>query len=146
MAVRFGDLRIGSLLFADDVVPMLHRNRDLQLSLERFATECEAAGMGISTFKSEAMVIDRKRVECNLLVGEKIFTQAEEFKYLGINRQIGAASAVMGALHGGPALVHRGEKRAQSKGEALYLPFDLCSYPHLWSQTMGSDREYKRPK
>ena len=59
----------------------------------------------------EAMVIDQKRVECNLRVGEEILTQAEEFKYLGvvftsegkiereIDRWIGAASAVIQALH-----------------------------------------------
>ena len=47
--VRFGDLRIGSLLFADDVVLLASSGRDLQLSLERFAAECEAAGMRIST-------------------------------------------------------------------------------------------------
>ena len=61
--VRFGDLRIGSLLFADDVVLLASSGRDLQLSLERFAAECEAAGMRISTSKSS-----RKRVEYPLRV------------------------------------------------------------------------------
>ncbi|KAI3353581.1 hypothetical protein L3Q82_020106 [Scortum barcoo] len=37
--------------------------------LERFAAKCEAAGMRISTSKSEAMVLDRKRVACPLLGG-----------------------------------------------------------------------------
>ena len=99
------------LLFADDVVLLASSGRDLQLSMERFATECEVAGMGISTSKSEAMVIDRKRVECNLRVWKKILTLAEEFKYLGvlftsegriereIDRRISAGSAVMRALH-----------------------------------------------
>ncbi|KAI3353617.1 hypothetical protein L3Q82_004820 [Scortum barcoo] len=39
-------------------------SQDLQHVLERFAAECEAAGMRISTSKSEAMVLDRKRVVC----------------------------------------------------------------------------------
>ncbi|KAI3363774.1 hypothetical protein L3Q82_001205 [Scortum barcoo] len=43
--------------------------RDLQHVLERFAAECEAAGMRISTSKSEAMVHDRKRVACPLRGG-----------------------------------------------------------------------------
>ncbi|KAI3365026.1 hypothetical protein L3Q82_010076 [Scortum barcoo] len=50
--------------------------------LERFAAECEAAGMRISTSKSEAMVLDRKRVVCPLRVGGEVLPQVEEFKYL----------------------------------------------------------------
>ena len=67
--VRFGDLRIGSLLFADDVVLLASLDRDLQLSLDRFTAECKAAGMRISTSKSESMVLNRKRVECTLRGG-----------------------------------------------------------------------------
>ena len=67
---RFGDLRIGSLLFADDVVLLASSGPDLQLTLNQFATSCEAAGMRISTSKSEAMVLNRKRVECPLQVRE----------------------------------------------------------------------------
>ncbi|KAI3372277.1 hypothetical protein L3Q82_022782 [Scortum barcoo] len=50
----------------------LHQGQDLQRVLERFAAECEVAGMRISTSKSEAMVLDdRKRVDvpCPLLGG-----------------------------------------------------------------------------
>ncbi|KAK3559963.1 hypothetical protein QTP86_033662 [Hemibagrus guttatus] len=39
---------------------------DLQHALGRFAAECEAAGMRVSTSKSEAMVLDRKKVACTL--------------------------------------------------------------------------------
>ncbi|KAI3358894.1 hypothetical protein L3Q82_015286 [Scortum barcoo] len=68
--VRFGNHRISSLLFADDVVLMASSGQDLQHVLERrFAAECEAAGMRISTSKSEAMVLNRKRVACTSLGG-----------------------------------------------------------------------------
>ncbi|KAL3968400.1 triosephosphate isomerase (TIM) [Sarotherodon galilaeus] len=62
--------------------------------------------MRISTSKSEAMVLRRKRVEFPLQVGDEFLPQVEEFKYLGvlfmsdgrreleIDRQIGAAAAV----------------------------------------------------
>uniref|UniRef100_A0A8C6PMX5 Reverse transcriptase domain-containing protein n=1 Tax=Nothobranchius furzeri TaxID=105023 RepID=A0A8C6PMX5_NOTFU len=60
--IRFGGLRISSLLFADDVVLLASSERGLQLSLERFAAECEAAGMRISSSKSETMVLIQKRV------------------------------------------------------------------------------------
>ncbi|KAI3358216.1 hypothetical protein L3Q82_003219 [Scortum barcoo] len=59
-------------------------SQDLQHVLERFAAECEAAGMRISTSKSEAMVLDRKRVACPLQVGGEVLPQVEEFKYLGV--------------------------------------------------------------
>ncbi|KAI3351455.1 hypothetical protein L3Q82_020309 [Scortum barcoo] len=104
--VRFGNHRISSLLFADDVVLMASSGQDLQHVLERFAAECEAAGMRISTSKSEAMVLDRKRVACPLRVGGEVLPQVEEFKYLGvlftsegkmereIDRRIGGAASV----------------------------------------------------
>ncbi|KAI3364011.1 hypothetical protein L3Q82_001225 [Scortum barcoo] len=82
--VRFGNHRISSLLFADDVVLLASSSQDLQHVLERFAAECEAAGMRISTSKSEAMVLDRKRVVCPLRVSGEVLPQVEEFKYLGV--------------------------------------------------------------
>uniref|UniRef100_A0AAV2MQG6 ribonuclease H n=1 Tax=Knipowitschia caucasica TaxID=637954 RepID=A0AAV2MQG6_KNICA len=109
--VRFGNHRISSLLFADDVVLLAPTNQDLQHALGRFAAECEAAGMRISTSKSEAMVLDRKKVPCPLQVGGEVLPQVEEFKYLGvlftsegrmereIDRRIGAACAVMRSLY-----------------------------------------------
>ncbi|TWW70803.1 R2DM Retrovirus-related Pol polyprotein from type II retrotransposable element [Takifugu flavidus] len=109
--VEFSGRKISSLLFADDVVLLAPSNRDLQQMLGRFATECEVAGMRISTSKSESMVLARKKIECLLRVGEEVLLQVEEFKYLGIlftsegrmeweiDRQIGAASAVMRALN-----------------------------------------------
>ncbi|KAK0138540.1 putative uncharacterized transposon-derived protein F52C9.6 [Merluccius polli] len=148
--VRFGDLRIGPLLFADDVVLLASSDRDLQLSLDQFAAECEAAGMRISTSKSESMVLNRKRVECTLRVGDEILPQVEELgvKYLGvlftsegrmereINRRIGAASAVMRTLHGSvvsiyvPALTYGHElwvmtERTRSRVQAAEMSF-LC--------------------
>ena len=59
-SVRFGDLRLASLLFADDVVLLATSDHDLQHALGRFAAECEVVGMRVSTSKSEAMVLCRK--------------------------------------------------------------------------------------
>ncbi|TWW70516.1 hypothetical protein D4764_18G0013220 [Takifugu flavidus] len=75
---------IASLLFADDVVLLASSARDLQRSLDQFGAACEAAGMRISTSKSEAMVLNRKKVECLLRVKEEILPQVEEVKYLGV--------------------------------------------------------------
>ncbi|TWW68218.1 hypothetical protein D4764_19G0000160, partial [Takifugu flavidus] len=93
----------------DDVVLLASSASDLQLSLDQFAAACEAAGMKISTSKSKAMVLNRKK--CLPWVKEEILPQVEEFKYLGvlftsegrmkqeIDRRIGAASTVMRTLH-----------------------------------------------
>ncbi|KAI3351204.1 hypothetical protein L3Q82_005758 [Scortum barcoo] len=141
--VRFGNHRISSLLFADDVVLMASSGQDLQHVLERFAAECEeAAGMRISTSKSEAMVLDRKRVACPLQVGGEVLPQVEEFKYLsGSCSRVRERSSVRltGGLVQRPCSYavgvpdRRGEEGAESKGEALDLPVNLRSHPHLWS-------------
>ncbi len=104
-SVWFGDLRIASLLFADDVVLFASPDRDLQHTLGWFAAEWQAVGMRVSTYKSEAMVLCWKTVDCSLWVGSELLNQEKEFKYLGFlftsegnmefDRQIGAASAVM---------------------------------------------------
>ncbi|KAI3366821.1 hypothetical protein L3Q82_009237 [Scortum barcoo] len=130
-----------SLLFADDVVLMASSGQDLQHVLERFAAECEAAGMRISTSKSEAMVLDRKRVACPLQVGGEVLPQVEEFKYLGvlftsegkiereIDRRIGAASAVMRSVYRTVVVKKELSRKAKlSIYRSIYVP-----YPHLWS-------------
>ncbi|KAI3369681.1 hypothetical protein L3Q82_024524 [Scortum barcoo] len=146
--VRFGNHRISSLLFADDVVLMASSGQDLQHVLERFAAECEAAGMRISTSKSEAMVLDRKRVACPLRVGGEVLPQVEEFKYLGvlftsegkiereIDRRIGAASAVMRSVYR-TVVVKKEELSRKAKlsiYRSIYVP--TLTYGHeLWVMT-----------
>ncbi|KAI3377375.1 hypothetical protein L3Q82_008564 [Scortum barcoo] len=134
--------------FADDVVLMASSGQDLQHVLERFAAECEAAGMRISTSKSEAMVLDRKRVACPLQVGGEVLPQVEEFKYLGvlftsegkiereIDRRIGAASAVMRSVYRTVVV----KKELSRKAKALDLPGSIyaptLTYGHeLWVMT-----------
>ncbi|TWW77698.1 Retrovirus-related Pol polyprotein from transposon 17.6 [Takifugu flavidus] len=67
----------------DDVVLLASSARD-QRSLDWFAAVCEAAGMRISTSKSEAMDLNWKKVDCLVRVKEEILPQVEEFKYLGV--------------------------------------------------------------
>ncbi|KAK7929267.1 hypothetical protein WMY93_005662 [Mugilogobius chulae] len=144
--VRFGDHRISSLLFADDVVLMAPSNQDLQHALGRFAAECEAAGMKISSSKSEAMVLDRKKVPCPLQVGGESLPQVEEFKYLGVLftsegrmevrlRRIGAASAVMQSLYRTVVVKKELSRKAKlSIYRSIYVP--TLTYGHeLWVTT-----------
>ncbi|KAI3357939.1 hypothetical protein L3Q82_016326 [Scortum barcoo] len=148
VGTRFGNHRISSLLFADDVVLMASSSQDLQHVLERFAAECEAAGMRISTSKSEAMVLDRKRVACPLRwVGGEVLPQVEEFKYLGvlftsegkmereIDRRIGAASAVMRSVYRTVVVKKELSRKAKlSIYRSIYVP--TLTYGHeLWVMT-----------
>ncbi|KAI3353178.1 hypothetical protein L3Q82_019730 [Scortum barcoo] len=115
--------------------------------LERFAAECEAAGMRISTSKSEAMVLDRKRVVCPLRVSGEVLPQVEEFKYLGvlftsegkmereIDRRIGAASAVMRSVYRTVVVKKELSRKAKlSIYRSIYVP--TLTYGHeLWVMT-----------
>ncbi|KAI3369751.1 hypothetical protein L3Q82_024580 [Scortum barcoo] len=101
------------------------------------------AGMRISTSKSEAMVLDRKRVACPLRVGGEVLPQVEEFKYLGVlftsegkmEREIdrwigGAASAVMRSVY--RTVVVKKELSRKAK-LSIYHRQSHASHPHLWS-------------
>ena len=55
--IRFGVLRVVSLLYVDDAVLLASLHPDLLQALERFAVKCEAVGMRVSTSKSEAVVL-----------------------------------------------------------------------------------------
>ncbi|KAK3507789.1 hypothetical protein QTP70_000372 [Hemibagrus guttatus] len=142
--VWFGDHRISSLIFADDVVLLASSGLDLQ---GRFAAECEAAGMRVSTSKSEAMVLNQKKVACTLQVGEEVLPQVEEFKYLGvlftsegrmdreIDRRIGAAAAVMRSMYRSVVVKKELSRKAKlSIYQSIYAP--TLTYGHeLWVMT-----------
>ena len=83
--LQVGDLKIASLLFADDVVLMASSAVELQRSLYQFAAECGVAGMRIGTSKSEAMVLSRKLMDCPLWVGNESLPQVKEFVYLFVH-------------------------------------------------------------
>ena len=80
--VWFGNLRVTFLLFVDDVVLLSSSSQDIQLALKRFSAKCEVAGITVSSSKSEALVLNQKKVECSLCVRDESLPQTEEFKYL----------------------------------------------------------------
>ncbi|KAK3554945.1 hypothetical protein QTP86_001875 [Hemibagrus guttatus] len=119
-------------------------SEDLQQALGHFAAECEVAGMRVSTSKSEAIVLDRKKVACTLQVGGEFFPQVEEFKYLGvlfmsegrmdheIDRRIGAAAAVMRSMYRSVVVKKELSQKAKlSIYQSIYVP--TLTYGHeLW--------------
>ena len=130
--LQVGGLKIASLLFADDVVLMASSAVDLQHSLDQFMAECEAAGMWISTSKSEAMVFSRKLVDCLLRVGNVSLPQVKEFKYLRvlftsegmvgleIDQRVGAVGAVLHALQ--RTVLTKRQLSRKSTGQSSSLP------------------------
>nr|XP_054604743.1 uncharacterized protein LOC129165490 [Nothobranchius furzeri]XP_054604744.1 uncharacterized protein LOC129165490 [Nothobranchius furzeri]XP_054604745.1 uncharacterized protein LOC129165491 [Nothobranchius furzeri] len=103
--------------------------------------------MRISTSKSETMVLDWKRVACQLRIGGEVLPQVEEFKYLGvlftsesrrdreIDRRIGSASAVMRALSRSVVVKRELSHKARlSIYRSIYVP--ILTYGHeLWVKT-----------
>ena len=87
------------------------------------------------------MVLNQKRVECTLRVGDEILPQVEEFKYLRVlftsegrmEREIDRADRCGVCSNVDSARIRHGEEGAEPKGKALDLPVDLRSCPHLWS-------------
>ncbi|KAK3528856.1 hypothetical protein QTP70_011737 [Hemibagrus guttatus] len=130
-----------------DVVLLAPSSLDLQHALGRFAAECEAAGMRVSISKSEAMVLDRKKVACTLQVGGEVLPQVEQFKYLGvlftsegrmdreIDRRIGAAAAVMRSMYRSVVVKMELSQTARlSIYQSIYVP--TLTYGHeLWVMT-----------
>ncbi|KAK3537395.1 hypothetical protein QTP70_008853 [Hemibagrus guttatus] len=114
--VRFGDHRISLLLFADDVVLLAPSSLDLQQALGCFAAECEAAGMRVSTSKSEAMVL---------------FTSEGKMDR-EIDRRIGAVAAVMQSMYRSVVVKKELSQKAKlSIYQAIYVP--TLTYGHeLW--------------
>ena len=103
--------------------------------------------MKISTSKSETMVLSRKRVACPLRIGDEVLPQVEEFKYVGvlftsegrkereIDRRIGAASAVMRALHRSVVVKRELSRKAKLLiYQSIFVP--TLTYGHeLWVVT-----------
>ncbi|KAK3569663.1 hypothetical protein QTP86_002629 [Hemibagrus guttatus] len=130
-----------------NVVLLASSSLDLQHALGHFAAECEAAGMRVSSSKSEAMVLNRKKVVCTLQVGGEVLPQVEDFKYLGvlftsegrmdreIDRRIGAAAAVMRSMY--RSVVMKKELSWKAKlliYQSIYVP--TLTYGHeLWVMT-----------
>ena len=145
--VTVGDVRVESLLFADDLALLASSADGLQRALDRFAAECSSSGMRISTAKTEVMVLSRQPEQCALQVSGVPLRQVEKFKYLGvefasdgrqdgeIDRRIGTASAVLRSLY--RSVVTKTELSLRTKltiFRSIYRP--TLTYGHeLWVVT-----------
>ncbi|KAL0274579.1 UNVERIFIED_CONTAM: hypothetical protein PYX00_002680 [Menopon gallinae] len=122
---RYGDLEVGHLAYADDLVLLGSIQSELQRALDGFDAVCTEAGMRISLGKSEVMEISRKPGKCDIRLGGVALRQVEKFKYLGvwftsdggtdeeIASRIGRAGAVMQQL--GRSVVRRAGPSREAK-------------------------------
>ena len=144
----FGNCKISRLLFANDLVLLSSTKSGLQRALNSFADACNtAAGMKISTAKTEVLHLSRNPDQCVLQVNGATLKQVEKFKYLGVaftsdggqdkelDTRIGKASAVMRAWHN-LVVVNRelSKKSKLSIFKAVLVP--ILTYGHeTWVKT-----------
>ena len=79
-----GNCKVSRLLFADDLVLLSSTESGLLHALNSFADACDAAGMKISTAKTEVLHLSRNPDQCVLQVNGAPLKQVEKFKYLGV--------------------------------------------------------------
>lgn len=103
-----GGLRISSLVFADDAVLFSSSSGGLQLTVECFTAECEAADMSIGTSKAEVRNgwSAHSGTSCCSRWGGFSRVTGGEWE---IDRWIRTASAVMGMLHQSVAVKRESE-------------------------------------
>ena len=75
-----GNVRVESLLFADDIARLASSGAGLQDALDQFAAECTMTGTQISTKKTEVMVLSRQKKQCAVNVNGFPLNQVEKFK------------------------------------------------------------------
>ena len=79
---------ISRLLFADDLVLLSSTKSGLQRALNNLANACNAAGMKISTAKTEVLYLSRNPDQCVLQVNGATLKQVKKFKYLGLHLHV----------------------------------------------------------
>ena len=133
--------KITRLLFADDLVLLSSTESGLQRALNSFADAWNAAGVKISSAKTEVLHLSRNPGQCVLQVNGARLKQVEKFKYLGVaftsdgtqdeelDTRIGKASSVMRALHYSVVMKRELSKKAKvSIFKTVFVP--ILTYGH----------------
>ena len=139
--VRFGDFRIGFLLFTGRCGPAVTSSSHWigsQQSVKRPGWKSAPPNLRqwFSTGERWTAFFRSGRRSCPKWRSSSTLRSCSRVRGKWsdeIDRRIGAGSA--------PVL--RGEEGAEPIGKALCLPVDLHSYPHLWSRALGSDQKNK---
>ena len=109
---------------------------------------------GMFSFKSEAMVLGRKPVDCPLQVGNESLPQVKEIKYLRVllssegtmeremGRRIGAAGAVLQSLYRTVVTKRELSQKAKlSVYRAIFVP--TLTYGHEGLYHLASDNPFR---
>ena len=123
-------------------------NSALQPLLRWCAAEFEVAGIA---FKSAAIVLNQKRMDCRIWLRKVLLPKVEELNYLGVlllrqgkmewdtDRKIGATSAVVWMLNKSISVNTKFKQKADlSVYHWVYIP--TLIYSHVF---LNSDRKYK---
>ena len=84
--INLGEVNITSLLYADYVVVLADKVKELQATLDSVYSWCKKWGIDINPTKTQAMHFRNKRkniTPCSLHLGNNVVELCHEYKYLG---------------------------------------------------------------
>ncbi|CAF3293547.1 unnamed protein product [Rotaria sp. Silwood2] len=140
---QIGDVKMDSLLFADDIAQLTTSENSLPVALNQLGKVCLEYGMKICEKKTELMVISRENKPTNLHLNNNPLNQVNKFKYFGvqfssngkqdgeIDRRIGAASGVLRSLY--CSVVTKAELSKKTKlsiFKSVYRPTLIYGHEH----------------
>lgn len=94
----------------------------------------------MSNFKNVAQSLEDRKEEKSGYFINTIWV-GKDFQYLRVFSSKGRMEWEAGGGIGDAVLGYRGEARADREGEAVDLPAELHSCPHLWPRAVGRDRK-----
>ena len=82
-SVKFGNLPVNSLQYADDLIILANSKNTMQEHLNALNNYCKNWGLEINTKKTKFMTINSNKATC-LTIDNKHIEEVSEYKYLGI--------------------------------------------------------------
>lgn len=81
--VKWGDMDISCLMYADDIVILSESSQGLQNALNKLSLYCKTWKLDINTNKTKVMCT-RNSEQCNFNLNDRKLEEVSEFRYLGI--------------------------------------------------------------
>ena len=140
----YNDVRVATLLYADDLVLLAESQTDLQEMTDKLNDSCTRLGLKINVGKTEAIVFSKEKRPCTLSIRGTVIKQVDEFKYLGsmftadgrcdraIDHRCAVAKKALGALW----RVLKSSASLKAKLSIYKVVFRTDS--NLWARKLGA--------